>query len=162
MNAHPAIPKDLPSTPPLVMEVAKGSDRSGRFLGPSRRRSPWVGMSIYLVAGVFLGLLLIMAMTLSRGGDPQSTSSASVVTDNVIHLHARDIGQSCWRGVTKEGPVRGSVSMEVGLDGKVRYALAASEHSTMRSCIESHVKAWEFLPQAKAQTMLMPFEVDRQ
>jgi hypothetical protein len=81
--------------------------------------------------------------------------------DNVVHLHARDIGESCWRGSATAGPARMTVAFEVGLDGKVRYAAASGESQTLRGCVEAHVKAWEFLPQAQAQAMVVPFEVDR-
>jgi hypothetical protein len=30
----------------------------------------------------------------------------------------------------------------------------------MRACVESHVKSWEFLPQASASQMVLPFEID--
>jgi hypothetical protein len=126
----------------------------------SRIPPAWIGMSGYLVAGIFLGLVLILALTLTRS-DPEPTAAAGVVTDNVVHLHNADIGSSCWSGMTKNGPARVTVSMEVGLDGKVRYAAASGESSLMRGCVESHVKNWEFLPQANAQAMVLPFEIDR-
>jgi hypothetical protein len=31
----------------------------------------------------------------------------------------------------------------------------------MRSCVEAHVRTWEFLPQAQPTAMALPFEVDR-
>ena len=54
-----------------------------------------------------------------------------------------------------------TVALEVGVDGKIRYAAASGESAAMRECVETHVKSWEFLPQAQAQTMALPFEVDR-
>jgi hypothetical protein len=53
------------------------------------------------------------------------------------------------------------VSLEIGLDGKVRYVAAAGGTPRLRSCVESHVQGWEFLPQAQSQTMVLPFEVTR-
>ena len=64
-------------------------------------------------------------------------------------------------GIQKDGPARLTVSVEVGTDGQVRYAAAAGESASMRSCVESHVKTWEFLPQAQTTAMALPFEVDR-
>ena len=82
--------------------------------------------------------------------------------DNVVRLHARDIGNTCWAGLEqKQGPARLTVALEVGVDGKIRYAAASGETPSMRECVETHVKMWEFLPQAQAQTMALPFEVDR-
>lgn len=120
----------------------------------------WIGMSGYLVAGVFLGLVLIVALSLMRAdGSGAAAASASAVTDNVVHLDARVIGDSCWRGADKSEPARVTVSLEVGLDGKVRNAIAAGESAAMRGCVEAHVKAWEFLPQATSSQMVLPFEI---
>ena len=116
-------------------------------------------MSGYLVAGVFLGLILIVGLSLTRNDGP--TAAAGIITDNVVHLSAAQIGAPCWRGTAKDdGPARVTVSLEVGLDGKVRNAIAAGESAAMRSCIESHVKSWEFLPQAMSSQMVLPFEVE--
>lgn len=127
----------------------------------------WVGMSGYLVAGIFLGLVLILALSLTRGGDGATASAAAAttagaVTDNVTRLHARDIGSSCWRDMPPtDGPARLTVSLEIGIDGKVRYAAASGPGEAMRSCLETHVKSWEFLPQSQPTTMALPIEVDR-
>lgn len=124
-----------------------------------------VGMSGYLVAGVFLGLVLIGALGLRRSTDPNASipaASPNAIMDNVVHLHARDIGHTCWTGLeSKSGPARLTVAVEVGVDGKIRYVAASGESPSMRECVETHVKSWEFLPQAQAQTMAFPFEVDR-
>lgn len=125
----------------------------------------WVGMSGYLVAGIFLGLVLIGALSLGRSNDANAAvppPSANAIMDNVVRLHARDIGNTCWTGLeAKQGPARLTVALEVGVDGKIRYAAASGETPSMRECVETHVKSWEFLPQAQAQTMALPFEVDR-
>ncbi len=123
----------------------------------------WVGMSGYLVAGIFLGLVLILALSIGRGGDSAASAatSANAVTDNIVHLHARDIGNSCWQDIQGNGSARLTVALEVGIDGKIRYAAASGATPAMRGCVEAHVKAWEFLPQAQAQTMALPFEIDR-
>ncbi len=125
-----------------------------------RPRSGWASMSGYLAAGVALGLVLIVALSLGRVNEPPKPAPG-VVTDNIVHLHARDIGGTCWQGEGKDGPARMTVAFEVGLDGKVRYAAASGETPTMRSCVEAHVKGWDFLPQAQAQAMVLPFEIDR-
>lgn len=128
----------------------------------------YLGLSGYLVAGIFLGLVLILALSLTREGSPDATTAAAVpqstvnaLTDNVTRLHAREIGESCWQGINKEGPARLTVSVEVGIDGRVRFAAASGESAAMRSCVEAHVRTWEFLPQAQSTAMALPFEVDR-
>ncbi len=121
----------------------------------------WVGMSGYLVAGIFLGLLLILALSIGRGDAATAASSPNAVTDNVVRLHAQDIPSSCWQGYDKTGPARLTVALEIGIDGKIRYAAASGETAPLRSCIEAHVKEWEFLPQQQAQTMALPFEIGR-
>jgi hypothetical protein len=121
----------------------------------------WLGATGYLVAGVLLGLVLIVALSFSRGGEPTPTANAGVVTDNVMRLGATHISDACWSEVAKGGPARITVSMEVGVDGKVRSAVASGESRAMRSCVESHVRSWEFLPQAQAQAMVVPFEIER-
>jgi uncharacterized membrane protein len=128
----------------------------------SRVPRSWLGMSGYLAAGVFLGLILILALSLTRSSDAAAAGAApDAIVDNVVRLHGQDIGASCWHGATASGPARITVSLEVGVDGKVRYAAAAGESASMRSCVEAHVKSWEFLPQAEATTMVLPFEIDR-
>lgn len=120
------------------------------------------GLTGYLVAGIFLGLFLIGALSIGRGGDANAAAlPPSLVTDNVVHLHAAEIGNSCWQGLTSSEATRLTVALEIGIDGKIRYATANGESPAMRACVEAYVKAWEFLPQAQAQTMALPFEVDR-
>lgn len=124
----------------------------------------WLGMSGYLVAGIGLGLLLIVALTLGRGGDASAApapATASVVTDNVTRLHARDLAESCWDGLDKSAPARLTVSLDVGLDGRVRYAAVSGGSPAMRGCVERYVRSWEFLPQSQATAMALPFEIDR-
>lgn len=125
-----------------------------------RLPSSWVGLSGYLAAGVVLGLVLILALALTGRDEASAAGLPNMVTDNVVRLGARDVGDSCWRGVS-EGTARVTVSLEVGVDGKVRTAAAAGESPAMRGCVESLVKRWEFLPQAQPQTMVLPFEVVR-
>jgi hypothetical protein len=151
--------QDRRSDAPMSVELS-GSLQTIPVGWASKIPPSWIGMSGYLVAGIFLGLVLILALTVTRG-DSEPTAAAGVVTDNVVHLHNADIGSSCWSGIGKDGPARVTVSMEVGLDGKVRYAAASGESSLMRGCVESHVKNWEFLPQSNAQAMVLPFEIDR-
>lgn len=143
------LPRERSSESPLAMDIA-----------PPRRPRPrtLAGVASYIGAGAFVGLLLILV--LGRDG-LLGSAKAEELTDPVMHLHARDIGASCWRGVTTDGPARLTVTLEVSLDGRVRYAAAAGETAVLRSCVEAHVKSWEFLPQASAQTMSLPFEVDR-
>lgn len=140
------------------------------FLAEITKHIPqqYLGVSGYLVAGIFLGLVLIGAVSLgtgSRSSDAASAGlpppSANAILDNVVRLHARDIGNTCWAGIEKAGPARLTVALEVGVDGRIRYAAASGESPAMRECVETHVKSWEFLPQAQAQTMALPFEVDR-
>jgi hypothetical protein len=157
---HTEIRPDRFSDAPIAVDI-RGVDTARRS-GPSGWASgipqSWVGMSGYLIAGVFLGLILIVALGITRGDS--SKAAAGVVTDNVVHLNATQLAAPCWRGVEDDGPARVTVSLEVGLDGKVRNARAAGESPAMRACIESHVKAWEFLPQANPSQMVLPFEID--
>ena len=162
---------------PSVRNEMPQAQRSGALLaldrardtGPARakrgwlRRIPgtWIGMAGYLMAGVFLGLVLIVALT-ATGGDRTPALRAGQVTDNVVRVFAHDIGEGCRAATAaRNGAVaRLTVSMEIGLDGKVRSAVAAGESPALRGCVESHVKGWEFLPQATASQMVLPIEID--
>jgi hypothetical protein len=125
-------------------------------------------MAGYLCAGILIGLVLIVALSAARTTRTMDAAAAAAVTppgaitSNIIHLHRAQIGTTCWRDVTEpNGLVRVTVSMEVGLDGKVRYAAASGASPSMRSCVEAYVRAWEFLPQAQATAMVLPVEIDR-
>jgi hypothetical protein len=154
---------DRSSESPLAMDVSGSVPPAGFASAGPRMRIPqaWVGMSGYLIAGIFLGLVLILALSIGRSDAAAATPSPTAVTDNIVHLHARDIGASCWQGYEKLGPARLTVALEVGIDGKIRYATASGETPAMRGCVEAHVKSWDFLPQSQAQTMALPFEIDR-
>jgi len=170
---HSYVRQDRHSDSPISMDLSDGSisvppNSWAALTTKIKIPQSWVGMSGYLVAGIFLGLVLILALSIGRGGSSDASAAnamaANAVTDNVVRLHARDIGNSCWQGSTtadKDGPARLTVALEVGVDGKIRYAAASGETNAMRGCVEAHVKSWEFLPQAQAQTMALPVEVDR-
>jgi len=165
MHSFPSSPmrRDRTSDVPLSVDVT-GTGSLPPVGWASKIPQSWVGMSGYLVAGIFLGLVLILALSVGRsGGDPATAAAPppGSILDNVVRLHARDIGQTCWQGLEKAGPARLTVSLEVGVDGKIRHAAASGETAVMRGCVEAHVKTWEFLPQAQAQTMALPFEIDR-
>ncbi|MDB5213951.1 MAG: hypothetical protein JWO86_1878 [Myxococcaceae bacterium] len=153
---------DRSSDAPIAVDIG-GIDtaRTNRPSWASRIPQAWIGMSGYLIAGVFLGLVLIVALGFTRGDSNKAAASPGLVTDNVVHLKATQLGAQCWKGVEDDGPARVTVSLEVGLDGKVRNARAAGESPALRACIESHVKAWEFLPQANPSQMVLPFEIDQ-
>jgi hypothetical protein len=153
---------DRSSDAPIAVDVG-GVDtaRTNRRGWLDEIPKAWIGMSGYLVAGVALGLVLIVALTIARGDSDKAAASAGLVTDNVVHLKTTQLDAQCWKGVEDDGPARVTVSLEVGLDGKVRNARAAGESPAMRACIESHVKAWEFLPQANPSQMVLPFEIDQ-
>ncbi|HVH43736.1 MAG TPA: hypothetical protein VM925_15385 [Labilithrix sp.] len=157
--------RDRPSDSPLAMDLLGGlpAPQSGLAKLRSKLAIPrsWLAMSAYLVAGVSFGLMLILGLGIGRSKEPSQQASANAVTDNVVRLHAKEIGSSCWRGHEGVTTARLSVALEVGIDGKIRYATASGATADMRSCVETHVKAWEFLPQQQAQTMALPFEVDR-
>jgi hypothetical protein len=173
----PGYVMDRASDAPIVVEVGSGAMhhgtgpvqvRNNRTTGSVSRRvkvSPsWVGMSGYLAAGILLGLVLILALSFGRGdaaASQQPGLSPNAVTDNVVRLHARDIGTPCWAGYDKLGPARLTIALEIGLDGRVRHAAASGETPAMRACVEAHVRTWEFLPQTQPQQLALPFEVDR-
>ena len=154
---------DRSSDAPIAVDIGRVDvdtarvPRDGGLM--SRIPQSWIGMSGYLVAGVLLGLVLIVGFGVTRS-DSSKAAAAGVVTDNVVHLAANQLAAQCFRGVDDDGPARVTVSLEVGLDGKVRNARAAGESPAMRACIEAHVKAWEFLPQANPSQMVLPFEID--
>jgi hypothetical protein len=173
------IPEARNSDAPLAVDMTGSTSLPATqifgdgLLGQIVARIPqqYLGLTGYLVAGIFLGLVLILALSIGNGGSANASdgavsatttpTAANAVTDNVTRLHAREIGDSCWQGIAKEGPARLTVSLEVGTDGRVRYAAAAGESASMRSCVESHVRSWEFLPQTQTTAMALPFEVDR-
>ena len=119
-------------------------------------------VSAYLVAGIALGLVIVVGIAVWTGDGPRKAAAAAPVsvTDDVVRLHARDIRETCWRGSTNTSLAKLTVAIEVGLDGKVRSASANGDSPVMRSCVEAHVKTWEFLPQASSSQMVLPFEVD--
>lgn len=124
----------------------------------------WVGMSGYLAAGVFLGLVLIATLSLTRGEDANAgmpPPAADATLDNIVRLHSQQIGTTCWTGLGTQGLARLTVALEVGVDGHIRYAAASGASPLMRECVETHVKSWQFLPQAQALTMALPVEIDR-
>ncbi len=155
---HTEAHADRPSDAPLALDTGD-SGIASLPVGFARlaRRIPaaWVGMTGYVVAGVLLGLVLLVALSLSRTAPPLK---AGVVTDEIVRVKARQLGDPCARLATQTA--RLSVSLEVGLDGKVRSANAMGESAAMRACVEAHVKSWEFLPQAASSQMVLPFEID--
>ena len=163
--ARTEVRPDRSSDAPIAVDIGRGAAvDTARRARPgdgwtSRIPQSWIGMSGYLVAGVLLGLILIVAFGITRT-DSSSAAAAGVVTDNIVHLKSNQLAAQCFRGVDDDGPARVTVSLEVGLDGKVRNARAAGESPAMRACIEAHVKAWEFLPQANPSQMVLPFEID--
>ena len=155
---------DRRSDAPFCVEVGESERRPRERRRPVARISPaWLGMSGYLIGGIVLGLALIAGLTMSRssGAAASGSKTAAMVTDNVTRLHARDIDASCWHGLARDGSTRLTVSLDVGIDGAVRYAAASGETPAMQACVEAHVKTWAFLPQARPTAMALPIEVDR-
>lgn len=139
---------------------------------PWNRRLPtrWISMIAYLLVGVALGLVLLLGMALSHrerlapsaGAVPALAMHATTISDAVVHLHAAHIDKTCWQGIApRENPTRLTVSLDIGSNGKVGSATSAGGSATMRSCVESYVRTWEFLPQAGGQAMIVPVEVAR-
>lgn len=155
------VPPDRSSTSPFITENSNSIDLRPNWRRTWAQKIPagWLGMSGYLIAGVFLGLVLIVALSVTRGAAASAAASPGTITDNVVHLGTRDIGASCWRGAATRDRAHITVSLEVGLDGKVRNAIATGETREMRGCVEAHVRGWEFLPQATPSTMVLPFEI---
>jgi hypothetical protein len=144
-------------------------DKTGSLQVPAVRprwtdRIPaaWLGMWGYLVAGVMLGLVLIATITIARN-TAAATMPPGTITDTVTRVDQSQLDPACFAGLdgAAGAPARLTVSLEIGLDGKVRYAAAAGTTPRLRSCVEAYVQKWEFLPQARPQTMVLPFEVTR-
>lgn len=161
-------PRNRTTDAPVAMEIEPGHSGPAHPLAGIAAKlnipQQWVGMSGYLVAGIFLGLVLIAALSVTRPSDASAAvppPAADATLDNIVRLHARDIAQPCWAGLGTQGSARLTVAVEVGVDGRIRYAAASGASPVMRECVESHVKAWEFLPQAQALTMALPVEIDR-
>lgn len=143
---------------PFVMANVETRFRAAR---PRRAPSAWVGLWGYLAAGVVLGLFLIAFLAVTgRDAAASASSSRDAVTDNVVHLGPREIGETCWRG-TRQPTARVTVSFQVDETGHVRHAVAAGATPAMRTCVETLVKRWEMLPQAKPQAMVLPLEIVR-
>lgn len=161
---HTEVPHERSSTSPLAVDDSgsisiRPNWASGWHRWQTKIPAGWLGVSGYLLAGVVLGLVLIASLSVMRGSSIAAKAAPGTVTDNVVHLGSRDIGASCWRGAASRERARITVSMEVGLDGKVRNAIATGETREMRGCVEAHVRGWEFLPQAAPSMMVLPFEI---
>ncbi|AKU95220.1 hypothetical protein AKJ09_01884 [Labilithrix luteola] len=181
------VQRHMPGTPgtpgaPLPAAPSSGSpftidpnDNSVDFADvglPWNRRLPprWLALTGYLLVGVAIGLVLLLGMALSRrerlahaaGAATGVAATAATISDAVVHLHAAHIDKTCWQGIApQENPTRLTVSMAIGADGKIRSATSAGGSATMRSCVESYVKTWEFLPQTGTPSMIVPVEVAR-
>ena len=151
---------DRPSDAPLAIDSG-GTGITPFPLGGFARRlvsripPAWRPVTGCSVAGVLLGLVLVVALALSHPSPPMK---AGVVTDNVVRVHASELGAACAPAAAGGGKL--AVSLEIGLDGKVRNAIATGGPAAVRACVESHVKSWEFLPQATSSQMVLPFEID--
>ena len=90
---HTEAHADRPSDAPLALDTGD-SGIASLPVGFARlaRRIPaaWVGMTGYVVAGVLLGLVLLVALSLSRTAPPLK---AGVVTDEVVRVKARQLGE---------------------------------------------------------------------
>lgn len=157
---------ERPSDSPLSMDISDGMSPSTTALAnfASKLKLPpsWVGMSGYLAAGVLLGVVLILTLSIGQNNeDAAAGMSPDATTDTIVRLHSKDITSTCWQGIDNREQARLTVALEIGIDGKVRYAAASGETAAMRHCVEAHVQSWEFLPQQRALTMALPFEIDR-
>lgn len=182
MQTRQTRPTRVPGPAPIPTAPSSGSpftidpnDNSVDFedvVLPWNRRLPtrWISMVAYLLVGVALGLVLLLGMALSHkerlapvaGAAPAMAMRATTISDAVVHLHAAHIDKTCWQGIApQQNPARLTVSLAIGSDGKIGSATSAGGSATMRSCVESYVKTWEFLPQAGGQAMIVPIEVAR-
>lgn len=151
-----------PSVPPAAAAedgIAARFDAFVERMIPASWPRSWVTMSGYLAAGAGLGLFVILVMWVAQPRETEPTARPGVVSDNIVHLAGAQLPDPCWSGLAAATPSRFTVSMEVAVDGKVRSAVASGEGAAMRSCIEAHVKGWEFLPQAQTQQLVLPFEI---
>lgn len=120
----------------------------------------WKTVAVHLTFGLSIGVLLLSAIRVGTKTAAADVLPGGAITDTTVRLHAGDIAASCWEGADDDH-ARLTVAMEVGIDGKIRYATATGGSSTLPACVENHVKAWAFLTQDHAQTMAIPVEVDR-
>ena len=155
MSSSSRYGRERTSDAPLSIDVAAAPERSERRL---RSASAWSGLSGYVAAGVSVGMLLVVAFSM-RDDAVAARPGPDAVTDTVVRISANELAPACWDGHAKGGSARLTVALEVGVDGKVRYATVAGETAALRKCIESRVRDWEFLPQGQALTMALPFEI---
>jgi hypothetical protein len=152
---------DIPLTTDLI--------ESNRGLAPSamptvRRASAprtWRRFAPVALGGFLVAGALALGIILTAGPKSAASGSANVITDTVVRLHGSDIDRGCWKDHADSDTARLSVAMEVGIDGKIRYATAAGATPELRSCVETLVQSWEFLTQERAQTMALQIEVDQ-
>ncbi len=159
----------MSASPPFLLDPADRSDAPiaidslDATGNDSRHRSPrlWIVLSAYLGAGALMGGLLVLALGATRrDSTPNASPSAGPVTDDIVRLHARDIGESCWRGAAKVGAASVSVALGIDTEGRVHKAVASGESQAMRTCVESRIKTWEFLPQATPVELVLPVQID--
>jgi hypothetical protein len=157
--------RDRPSDSPLTTDLFDSSRRIAPSALPTvRRKSPartWRRFVPFALGGVLVAGALALGIALAAHPKSTASGSANVITDTVVRLHGSDIGGDCWKGHTDSDSARLGVAMEVGIDGKIRYATASGATPELRSCVETLVKSWEFLTQERAQTMALQIDVDR-
>ena len=158
--------RDRPSDSPITVDL--DSQRRGLASGwttvrrARARPSTWLPIAASLGVGVSLGMLLVAGALVVKRTDSarEAAASANAITDTIVRLHGNDLPESCWKG-SAGASARVVVALEVGIDGKIRYASASGGTPGLQRCVEDHVKTWEFLTQQNAQTMALPFELDR-
>jgi len=115
----------------------------------------------YLVSGIFLGLFLLLLLSV-LGRRAASRARGANVT-GIVHLHPEQIGGACWQDIHATDTVAHlTVVMLVGVDGLVSYVSSAGASPAMRTCVETYARGWEFPPQTQKQMLVMPVEVSSQ
>lgn len=162
----PYADRDRHSDSPITVDVHGhvGAPRAEGWITVRRsvaQSTSWLPIVSSLGVGVFLGVLVVAgALVVRRSGSArEAAASANAITDTTVRLHRKDLPEDCWQG-SAGGSARLVVAMEVGIDGKIRYASASGGTPSLQRCVEDHVKSWEFLTQQNAQTMALQFEAD--
>jgi hypothetical protein len=154
------------SDAPLTVDL--GGRSSSYEIQAPRPRAMWLGIAGYLLAGVVIGVVLIVGLSITRAsslmgsgsaGSVSANGNAGAVTDETVHVQTTQLGASCRAVALPGSPVRVSVSIELDVDGKIKRMASTGGSETAQRCVEAHVATWTFVPQKVASRVVLPFEI---